>query len=188
VKVWDAQTGRELLSLQGPPGTGKLILASVVFSPDGKRLASGRMTLHLGGNPGEVKVWDAQTGQELLTFPGASNSVAFSPDGKRLAKGAVDGEGKVWDAQTGQELLTLKGLRPVRMLAFSPDGKRLVSTSNERRESTVTVWDAQTGQELLTLEGGVSHVSFSPDGHRLAAGSADGAVTVWDATPLPEKP
>jgi hypothetical protein len=28
---------------------------------------------------------------------------------------------------------------------------------------------------------------FSPDGHRLAGGNWDGTVTVWDATPLPEK-
>jgi WD40 repeat protein len=35
-----------------------------------------------------VKVWDAQTGQELLTCKGHSGgvmSVAYSPDGKRLA-------------------------------------------------------------------------------------------------------
>ena len=34
-----------------------------------------------------VKVWDAQTGQELLSFKGHTSvrSVAFSPDGKRLA-------------------------------------------------------------------------------------------------------
>jgi WD40 repeat protein len=71
-------------------------------------------------------------------------------------------------------------------VAFSPDGKRLASTWG----STVKVWDAQTGQETLTLKGhpaGFSGVAFSPDGHRLAAGSYDGTVRIWDATPLPEK-
>jgi WD40 repeat protein len=29
--------------------------------------------------------------------------------------------------------------------------------------------------------------AFSRDGHRLAAGSADGTVAIWDATPLLEK-
>jgi WD40 repeat protein len=54
--VWDAQTGQELLSLRGHTGTGYGHMVSrVVFSPDGKRLASGS------------KVWDAQTGQELLS-------------------------------------------------------------------------------------------------------------------------
>ena len=52
------------------------------------------------------------------------------------------------------------------------------------------VWDAQSGQELLTLDGhisGVNGVAFSPDGHRLASGAADGTVKIGDATPLPEK-
>jgi len=51
------------------------------------------------------------------------------------------------------------------------------------------VWDAQTGQELLTLNGATwgHRIAFSPDGHRLAS-YAGGAVRIYDATPLPEKP
>src|SRR5262245_33255507 len=59
---------------------------SVVYSPDGKRLATG-------SEDHTVKLWDAATGQELLTLKGHSDgvvSVAFSPDGKRLATGSVD--------------------------------------------------------------------------------------------------
>src|SRR5262249_11743777 len=47
----------ELLTLKGA-GRG------VAYSPDGKRLASSSEVQP--GRPGEVKVWDAQTGQELL--------------------------------------------------------------------------------------------------------------------------
>src|SRR5437660_912214 len=102
---------------------------SVAYSPDGKRLASGSWE-GTPTAPSEVKVWDAQTGQELLTLKGHADpikSLAFSPDGKRLAsagRGAkLQWVVKVWDAQTGQELLALKGGNGG--VAFSPDGKHL---------------------------------------------------------------
>src|SRR5207244_4427037 len=80
--MWDAQTGKELLTLKG----GRV---SVAFSPDGKRLATVSDGLTL-------KVWDAQTGKELLALKGHTEtvwSVVFSPDGKRLVSAA--GEVKV---------------------------------------------------------------------------------------------
>jgi WD40 repeat protein len=61
---------------------------SVAFSPDGKRIASGA---GYRNKPGEVKVWDTQTGQEVLDLKGAGGSVAFSPDGQRLASACGDG-------------------------------------------------------------------------------------------------
>jgi WD40 repeat protein/serine/threonine protein kinase len=180
VKVWDAQTGKEILTCSGHTRD----VRSVVFSRDGKRLASA-------SEDGTLKVWNAQTGQETLTIKGHTSpigSLVFSPDGKRLASAGawwLDSTVKVWDAQTGHELLTCKGhTGGVRSVAFSPDGKRLVSTGRDG----LKVWDAQTGQELLTMKGATAPVAFSPDGHWLTSGSNDGTVTIWDATPLPEKP
>jgi WD40 repeat protein len=127
--------------------------------------------------------------------------VAFSPDGKRLASctypRAGSGEIKVWDAQTGQELLTFEGNTFVGSVAFSPDGERLTSSTGGGPSGEVKVWDAQTGQELLTFQGGGigSSVAFSPDGHRLASAAGippratpGNTVTIYDATPLPQKP
>ena len=48
------------------------------------------------------------------------------------------------------------------------------------------VWYVASGQETLTLKGhtdGVRSVCFSPDGIRLASGSLDGTVKLWDARP-----
>jgi WD40 repeat protein/serine/threonine protein kinase len=198
VKVWDAQTGQGLFSFTPGPSSG------VAFSPDGKRLAtaSGRWQGRpkgWDGVPGDVKVWDTQTGQELLSlkgFAGPYPTLAFSPDGKRLASNhhlsnlpgpAERGGIKVWDAQTGQEVFTLKGhIAEIGNIAFSPDGKRLASSA--RWTDEVKVWDAQTGQELFNLKAGgeIDSLAFSPDGHRLVVDSS-GTVTIWDATPLPEK-
>jgi WD40 repeat protein/serine/threonine protein kinase len=198
-KVWDAQTGQELFSFKIGPSSG------LAFSPDGKRLASASglwqgMPKGWDGTPGDVKVWDVQTGQLLLTLKGYAGpyaSLAFSPDGRLLASSnrpsgsagpTGSGEVKVWDAQTGRELLTLKGhIAEIASVVFSPDGKRLASSA--RWTDTVQVWDAQTGQELLNLKAGgeIDSLAFSPDGHWLV-GDPGGKLTIWDATPLPAKP
>jgi WD40 repeat protein/tRNA A-37 threonylcarbamoyl transferase component Bud32 len=154
-------------------------VTSVCFSPDGKRLASASGEW----NKGEVKVWDASTGQEVLTLTGHTmpvTSVCFSPDGKRLASASWDQTVKVWDAQSGQEILTLTGhTMPVTSVCFSPDGKRLASASDK----TVNLWDAASGQQVssLTRHNNLVHsVCFSPDGKRLASASRDETVTIWD--------
>ena len=70
---------------------------SVDFSRDGQRLVSGAGSE--GRQIGEVKVWDAETGQELLTLKrgGLAHRVAFSPDGCRLAS-LAEGELMIYDA------------------------------------------------------------------------------------------
>jgi WD40 repeat protein len=150
---------------------------SVVFSPDGTKLASGSAD-------GTVRVWDMATGQVEHTLEGHSDwvwSVAFAPDGSKLASGSDDRTVRVWDMTTGQVERTLEGHSDwVRGVAFSPDGSRLASGSEDR---TVRVWDVVTGQAECTLEGHsdrVWSVVFSPDGTKLASGSADRTVRVWD--------
>jgi WD40 repeat protein len=150
----------------------------VSFSPDGKRLASSG------------KVWDSQTGEELLSLKGQpwlAGSLVFSPDGKRLI--SRGGPVAVWDAQTGKQLSPASGNTAASPsasnVAVSPDGKRLALATTDH----VKLRDMQTGQDLLSIKvlGGLaSTVAFSADGHRLGHATTSGTVTVWDATPLPE--
>ena len=66
---------------------------TVVFSPDGKTLASG-------GSDKTIKLWDVATGKNTATLNGHTNevfSVAFRPDGKTLASGGPDKTIRLWD-------------------------------------------------------------------------------------------
>jgi WD40 repeat protein len=184
VRIWNAATGQELLTLKGNTGE----VNCVAFSPDGKRVASGILD-------GTVKVWDVNSAQALLTLKGPARlydqGLAFSPDGKRV--GALGDMVKVWDAGTGRELHALK-IRLESPLAFGPDLKRVAFITDPYRTGPlVNVWDVAVGQKLLTLnpnrgkignmDGPLRNAAFSPDAKRIATATRfEGyyMVDVWD--------
>jgi WD40 repeat protein/transcriptional regulator with XRE-family HTH domain len=175
VKLWDANTGQELLTMAGHTDW----LAGLAFSPDGKRLASTSLD-------GTVRVWSLEPGREMVTVlspsAGYGNRVVYSPDGEELATNGGDGTATIWNAKTGQPRLTLNGHDvEVMNIAFSPDGKRFATGS---LDATAMIWDAVTGQKLITMSGheiGVRDIAFSPDGSLIATGGFDNTARVWDA-------
>ena len=75
------------------------------------------------------------------------------------------------------------------LVFFSPDSKRLAVFCSARGvltmgEVEVHIIDAESGHEVSPPLKGLasSGVTFSPDGKRLATGTLDGTVKVWDLT------
>ncbi|MFQ5723637.1 MAG: hypothetical protein ACE5G6_04025, partial [Terriglobia bacterium] len=151
---------------------------AVVFSPDGRWLASGS-----GDN--SVKLWDVTTGRQarvLLGHLAFVGGAAFSPDGRWLASasGFKDHTVKLWEVATGREVRTLRGhTDTVWTVAFSPDGRWLASAGND---NTIVLWEVATGRKVHTLQGHtqpVMSVVFSPDGRWLVSGSYDHRIKLW---------
>lgn len=175
IKLWDATTGQELLTLIGHTDW----LASLAFSPDGKHLASTSLD-------GTIRIWSLTPGEETVAVsgPGAGYGVrvAYNPNGQEFATNGGDGTATIWDAKTGEPRLTLDGHdMEVMNVAFSPDGTRFATGS---LDATAIIWDTATGKKLLTLSGhedGVRDLTFSSDGTLIATGSFDLTARVWDA-------
>jgi WD40 repeat protein len=135
VWVWNIETSKLLQTLNGYGG----IVGSIVWSPDGKKIASCE-------TDNRVRLWNPDTGEELHTLlhpkskyagMGIGCSVAFSPDGRRLASsGWQDNRVIIWDIETGKQLdmLTLEG--EGKSVAWSPDGKTLAVATN----TSVFLW------------------------------------------------
>jgi WD40 repeat protein len=195
VQLWDVDKRRVVAKLEHPFREDSPYVkgvTAVVFSPDGKRLAS------VASNA-TVQIWDVATGKKAAAFKGFWPA-AFSPDGKTLAVGL-----KLWDLSTTKPKPALKGLDAderamVNAVVFSPDGKTLavggggVATNGQPGLGWVRLWEVATGRLRFALEGWefddqdpegggpemVKSLAFSPDGKMLASASIYGSVLLWD--------
>jgi eukaryotic-like serine/threonine-protein kinase len=164
---------------------------TLVFSPDGKRIATG-------GEDGVTRLWDISTGTLTAECRGHKRKVfsaAFRADGLRLATASADGTVRQWDTTTGREVESPYDRHTGEVLTakYSSDGESIASGGTDR---TVRVWRAATREDRSVLQGHVGDVSdlaFTAGGSRLASVSQsprrgnseqeDGTVRLWEVEP-----
>ena len=185
MRVWDLDTGRPVWEKEAHAAWAM----DVAYSPDGRWLASaGVDERELGG---EVTLWEAATGVKVHEFPPSRDAVlgvAFSPDSRWLASGWSDGIVRIWDlrdpAGEARELPGHAG--GVSRVMFLPDGRPVSAggSSIGSEFGEVKIWDLATGR-ALDLSGHtqlIQALACSPDGRRLATGSLDFTIKLWDTT------
>ncbi|HKO98943.1 MAG TPA: caspase family protein [Pyrinomonadaceae bacterium] len=125
IELWDVASGSPLGALKGH-GKG---VTSVVFSRDGRLLASG-------STDNTIRIWDLATKRELRTLAGHTSnveSIDFSPDGRLLASASDDGGTFLWDTNTGEHLLTL--------ISLDDGGEWMVVTPQGLFDGTPVSWN-----------------------------------------------
>ena len=156
------------------------------WSPDGTMIAA---TVDDG-----LAVWDAAGGSLMHAGrldPTYTVDLAFSPDSTNLVVTA-DGLIRIlstdtWETVAEQELFLDGGYR-LGLAGFTPDGSTLLAVGGFQANAAGALhWlDAETLEsrrsKINVHEGAVNSVALHPDGHRLATGSSDGMVRVWDVS------
>jgi len=184
IRLWNTKTAELERIIQDEDQTDPI--TSLVFSPDGNRLASA------GSSGTEVWLWDVASGQPVLLIPNALDScaveaLAFHPKGQLLAAGGIDwlatggsdGAITLWDLERKCDVSQFDGGSTG--MAFHPSGRWLASAS---LVNSICVWDVETRQlvrELTGHEETVTCLAYSANGQWLASSSDDHTVRIWDA-------
>jgi len=179
-----------LLKPDGSELVGRLVglserIQSVVFSPDGKRLA---VVGGLPGRMGEVQVWDVAAKKLMVAVPttfDTVNGASWSHDGTRIAFGCGDNTLRAIDAATGQQVL-YQGAHNDWVLdtAFSIDSSHLVSVSRDRSMKLVEVATQRFVDNITSitpgaLKGGLAAVDRHPTKDQLVVGGSDGVPKLF---------
>jgi WD40 repeat protein len=176
-RIWDANTGEQLLSFTDHVDS----IYDCDWSPDGSRISSSDW------HSGNVHVWDSTTGELFLTFPnhkGDIGQTTWSPDGERILSVGDDGEAWIWNPSTGEVLLELfeeDFNQDIVSGVWTKDGQRVFIFSND---NLIRIFDTETGQQLreFPTPNAIGNLSLSPNEERIIIGNSDGSAKVYNTS------
>ena len=168
----------DLVTLMAPEGWRKVIHSGVVhalaWSPDGSRIVTG-------GDDRIARVWDAETGEEVLSIRGHTASIrtlAWSPDGQWIATGQVGGVIRVWNAREDSRPTRIQIDPPLSVNTVewnpNPNSEQVAIAANQSWIYSSHVLDVASRQLSNVPKGHVKSVSWHPNGKRIAAAHLDG--------------
>lgn len=170
VKIWDAQTGKEVHSLKQEGSVYR-----VAFHPDRKQISIG--------SKDNCSLWDIGDGKPQLvkSLPGFSAGMAYGPPGSSLL--AYGGGTKIiHDLSKDMERYRFPhGSASGGVVAFSPDGKTFTCSQRSR----LKMWDLSTGAELLKPRhhtNALRVLTVRADGEQVISSANFDSTHVWKTT------
>jgi WD40 repeat protein len=158
--------------------SAQIWLPHIVFSPDGKILASVR------ANEG-LKLWEVATGKKIasLRVGHQFDPMTFSPDGKTFVISRRNGDKEMttfWDTATGKEKYTMEGPEQVTSLMYASSGKSLLLTfgNSKDRSRKVKLYDVENRKEVASIE--CTSARFAADSKVLVTTHDNYRVQMWD--------
>jgi len=193
VQVWDATTNKLITKYEDHSEK----VHCLAWSPDGHYLASGGKDCKLRIKELDKAREDRSFLSKLLfpryghkTFGGYNGSIhglAWSPDSKRIATVSSDHHIRIRDIYLNTEVMIGESWTTMKnTIAWSPKNKQVVAVSGN--DKTVHVCNISTKKQFVYYghNGYVMTVAWSPDGSRIASGSVDRTLQVWQTPQLPE--
>jgi WD40 repeat protein len=165
---------------------------ALVYSPDGKFLATGNSFGEDRDFSGELKVFDLDSKKEVEPFPvdDGVRSLAWSTNGEFLAAGMAGSTVHLWNARTRKVLKSFFNKEGQTVtVQFTPDSQCLAAAFLEpvyKTNERIVLWDLQTFQERVVevLAMPPAAFAFSPNGQWLAYGGVLSNETpvlcLWD--------
>ena len=109
---------------------------AVAYSPTAARIATG-------DNNGQMKLWDASTGELIREFAGHSARVTdlqFTPDGNGLLSGSEDTTMVLWDVASGDVMHEFEGhVGRVLSLDLTVNGRIAVSSTSDSPDDSSVI-------------------------------------------------
>ncbi|XP_002739808.1 U5 small nuclear ribonucleoprotein 40 kDa protein-like [Saccoglossus kowalevskii] len=183
IALWDMQTGGRIKKLRGH--------TSFVNSCHSTR--RGVQLVVSGSDDGTIKLWDTRKKGAIETFQNTYQvtAVSFNDTSNQVISGGIDNDLKVWDLRKNDIVYKMRGHSDtITGMELSPDGSYIVTNA---MDNTVRIWDVRPfapQERCVKLFQGAQHnfeknllrCSWSSDGSKIASGSADRFVYVWDTT------